>query len=286
MNASIILLVAAALAGVNDAGHGFLLDRGAYTDLRVPGAAVTVALGINNRGHIAGGYIDSAGIGHGYVLRDRVVKTIDHPRARGTVLEKLNDRGQIVGYTDDPADPDDAWQGFIVEGGYFTPIDVPGAVSTQPTGINNFGVAVGGYRDAGGVWHGFIRRADGAVEPLRLPAAVAVRPYDINDRGDIVGAYVDKTGAVHGFRRHGGSGVVDTIDVPGATLTEAIGVNDAGQIVGYHEVGTEAHAFAFDRGSYRTIDPPGSAFAVASDINNTGQITGIASGLIASGLSA
>jgi probable HAF family extracellular repeat protein len=47
---------------------GFLLDRGRYTTIEVPGATVeTGAGGINNRGQVVGQYQDANGRFHGYV---------------------------------------------------------------------------------------------------------------------------------------------------------------------------------------------------------------------------
>ena len=47
--------------------HGFLLSGGAFTSLDAPGAASTVAFGINDQGAIVGGYIDSNFRVHGFL---------------------------------------------------------------------------------------------------------------------------------------------------------------------------------------------------------------------------
>src|SRR5208282_6036842 len=55
--------------GVTD---GFLLTRhGQFTDLAVPGAASTMALGVNNRDEVAGVYADAAGNMHGFTWTAR-----------------------------------------------------------------------------------------------------------------------------------------------------------------------------------------------------------------------
>ena len=46
--------------------HGFFWSERRFISIDVPGALSTVALGINNRGHIVGTYIDAAGNQHGY----------------------------------------------------------------------------------------------------------------------------------------------------------------------------------------------------------------------------
>jgi hypothetical protein len=51
-----------------DGTHGFVLDRGGFTSIDVPGALATFAAGINDRGTIVGTYIDADFGFHGYVF--------------------------------------------------------------------------------------------------------------------------------------------------------------------------------------------------------------------------
>ena len=48
--------------------HGFLLSDGALTTVDAPGASATAATGINSRGDIVGGYVNSSGQGRGFLL--------------------------------------------------------------------------------------------------------------------------------------------------------------------------------------------------------------------------
>jgi hypothetical protein len=83
---------------------GFLLDRGRYTTIEVPGATVeTGAGGINNRGQIVGGARGGGSPDRGY-LRDTRGRytTFRFPGARSTLAQKINDRGQITGLTAAP----------------------------------------------------------------------------------------------------------------------------------------------------------------------------------------
>jgi len=77
--------------------HGFLLSRGIYTTLDVPGALLTVAEGINNAGKIVGFYIDAVGNEHGFILRGGVYATIDVPNAAFTAVFSINAEDEIVG---------------------------------------------------------------------------------------------------------------------------------------------------------------------------------------------
>jgi probable HAF family extracellular repeat protein len=81
--------------------HAYLRDRDGVTTLDVPGSAVTVALDINDRGQVVGGYIDAAGRQHGYLYDKGKYTTIDAPRpidpfAMGSIATGINDRGEVI----------------------------------------------------------------------------------------------------------------------------------------------------------------------------------------------
>ena len=61
----------------DDAVHGFVFARGAFTTIDYPGAAFSIGTGINGRGEIVGWWEDANGIQHGYVQRHGV---FDHRR--------------------------------------------------------------------------------------------------------------------------------------------------------------------------------------------------------------
>jgi hypothetical protein len=88
----------------------FVLEKGRFKTSVSPGEPLDSLVGINNRGQIAGGYVEDDGeSAHGYV-RDRRGRftTIDVPRAAWTLSYDLNDRRQIVGIYGNPdAPPDD-----------------------------------------------------------------------------------------------------------------------------------------------------------------------------------
>ena len=47
--------------------HGFLLVKGVFTTIDVPGAVATLPAGINRAGNIVGLYTDAAGNAHGFL---------------------------------------------------------------------------------------------------------------------------------------------------------------------------------------------------------------------------
>ena len=104
------------MGGYDTAGfviHGFLLDRGRYTTIDVPGASRTLALRINARGQILGDYEDERGGCHGFLLEEGRFETIDVP---GTPTQAigLNDRGQVAGTYIDAME---SFHGFLFDQG-------------------------------------------------------------------------------------------------------------------------------------------------------------------------
>ncbi len=106
-------------AAINDEGHvagiytnpangvtdGFLKTHGQFTDLAVPGAASTMALGVNNRDEVVGVYADAAGNMHGFTwTAQHGFTTVDDPHGMGTTtINGVNDFGQVVGFYVDSA---------------------------------------------------------------------------------------------------------------------------------------------------------------------------------------
>lgn len=62
-----VCCAASTCAGTADLPDGFLLSKGVFSQITVPGAVSVYATGIGNAGVISGGYADSAGNGGGFV---------------------------------------------------------------------------------------------------------------------------------------------------------------------------------------------------------------------------
>jgi probable HAF family extracellular repeat protein len=173
--------------------------------------------------------------------------------------------------------------GFVRDAsGAFSTIDVDGARSfTVVFGINSTGDTAGGYVDARGTLHGFLRRA-GTITTIDFPGAKATFATRVNDLGQIVGAYSNdpNTPALelpHGFLLD--NGAFTKIDVPGAAETRPFGINNAGQIVGeYVDTARRSHGFLFANGVYTTIDAPGGTSTWVTDIDDSGRMVGISFG--------
>ncbi len=78
------------------------------------------------------------------------------------------------------------------------PLKYPGAKQTEALGINDCGVIVGSWVDAGGVTHGFYGKFDDFVS-FDYPEGIQTLLQGVNDRGTLVGSYVDASGVLHGL---------------------------------------------------------------------------------------
>jgi uncharacterized membrane protein len=183
--------------------HGFLFDlhRGTGTQLDVPGANLTEAIGLNDQGEVVGDYRDATtGRFDGFLWRSGTFNVIDFPGATGTGLQGINNRGQIVGFYNLNNNPNGDTHGFLYEFGQFTTIDIklPGALQTVPYAINDSGEIVGLYVDNQGN-HGFVLKSS-EVRIIDFPIASVTSTLivGVNNAGTIVGTYA-AAGVAHGF---------------------------------------------------------------------------------------
>ena len=119
--------------------------------------------------------------------------SINPPSATDAQALGINASGQIVGFTFGGNS-----HGFLYSGETYTTVDVPGALSTEADGINDFGHIVGTYFSAG-KFHGYIYR-NGTFTTLDDPLGTTETvPQGINNADQVVGFYLASTGAFHGF---------------------------------------------------------------------------------------
>jgi uncharacterized membrane protein len=176
----------------------------------VPGRGnQTLPYQINTAGDIAGFYSGPRGVTHGFLLHDGTYTTFNDPLATGgTFPFGINNAGDTVGAFIEHGQR----FGFLLRHGVYTTLHVPGSIDTYANGINAAGVIVGGYTDAAGHVHGYLR-ADGRYQTFNDPnAARGTHPHAITAAGDIVGGYAGASGKIHGFLLH--DGTYTTINVP------------------------------------------------------------------------
>jgi DNA-binding CsgD family transcriptional regulator len=85
-------LPADAATPATDRTRSFVMTRGEFRPVAVPGATVTLVHGIDDGGDTTGAYLDVDGTAHGFLKDGRRLITIDVPGAAGTEPFGLNDR--------------------------------------------------------------------------------------------------------------------------------------------------------------------------------------------------
>ena len=123
-----------------------------YTQLDYPGAASTVANGINNGNIIVGTYVDSAGLLHGFRYGNGAFSAINYPGSGQTTALGINDQGDIVGwYTIGTSTTGAPPHGYVLHSGTFKTIDYPGnQFGTTAVGINKNGTIIGNFDNSQG----------------------------------------------------------------------------------------------------------------------------------------
>jgi hypothetical protein len=178
--------------------HGFFFDGTTYTPYDVPGAQYTDVNGENDAGDFTGFYYDGSAY-VGFTNIGGVLTTFEALGSNVTFPQAINNLGQVVGYVGDLF-----FTGFFRDtDGTVTTIAYPGAASTFVYGLNDQGFMVGGWQDAGGDVHGFLRNPtnhfisyDYPDEQYRFTAFGG-----INNSKVISGWIQDPatSGALHGF---------------------------------------------------------------------------------------
>jgi uncharacterized membrane protein len=244
-----------------------------FTSITPPGELDTAPTAINDRGEVAGTYLDSSGTEQPFVYDNGTFTTLDVPGAvtsYGIGVTAINDRGEVVGsyFTSSGA------HGFIYDDGAYTTLNAPGPpgdVFTDAEAINDRGEVVGGYLidlEQGG---SFIYDNGALTTPnLNIPGNPTSTSFNaINDSGEIVGnaQYVHK-GGPQGFVYD--NGTITMLDPPGATSSVAAAINDRGQVVGSYD----ERGFIYDNGTYTTLNVPGATDTSVTAINDRGEIAG------------
>jgi uncharacterized membrane protein len=181
--------------------HGFLDNAGVFTTIDYPGAAATLAWGINDSGLIVGDYIDTKNVEHGFLDNAGVFTAIDYSGASGTAALGINSAGDIVGIWLDAAQNS---HGFLLSGGVFTSLDYPLATitGTVASGINDVGQIAGTFFDGSGASHGFIYAGGTKWAQVDVPNAGQTALNQIKNDHNVVGAYVDSLTETHGLTGH------------------------------------------------------------------------------------
>jgi hypothetical protein len=249
------------------------------TTFDYPGAGnSTTAYGINNRGDIAGDYLDASNVRRGFVRLNNghfsapIVEPNDtgnFTRGRG-----INNVRTIDGDFFNVAD--NSFHGFILTGSTFTQFDIGPGLSTDLFGINDAGNFVGAYGSTVQVTQAFVN-ITGTTTVITIPGQDDASASGINNLNQVAGDYSTNSGLLrHGFFRDSNGALTFPIDFPGATITVQNGINDRGWIVGRYDLADNIdHGFFLKLpNTFISFDYPGATGTSFNGINKNGLISG------------
>jgi len=178
---------------------GFLLHRGIFSTVLFPGHEGSIPKGIAPDGTIYGCYHDQDFMGSMFGFTRTARGEFTSTNVPASMSNGATPDGStIVGlYTDLSMMPSHD-HGYVIQNGNFQPFDVPDSTLTWAWGITPSGSIVGEFRDAAGLFHGFLRTAAGYTS-VDFPAAIGTHAFGINPGGAIVGIYTDTNNVTHGF---------------------------------------------------------------------------------------
>jgi hypothetical protein len=252
-----------------------------YKDVIAPGSVETDTYGINNKGWIAGDYVDANFEQHGMLIKKQNVKTIDKancPTAPGTTgiqFFGVNVNNDAVGWCTDT-------NGFQVafkwSAGSFTNIKIKGALAVNANGINDKGNIVGTYIDANGAQHGYLLVGT-KLTKLDPPGVVALATaFGINNNNVITIYGQDVNGTYLSFTTKDKGKTYKPFHVPdeGPVGTAIHHINGNGDITAtYFDADSNRHG-VLQRNGKQTIldDPDGVGSTRGNGINDSLNIVG------------
>ena len=210
----------------------FTLIDGVFKTYDFPGSQNTYFYALGNNGQAAGHYEDSNGLYHGVVLDENgELRQYDFPGAVQTEIYGISDAtGALTGSFIDTSGVRRGFSGDLI-------IEAPEASATFAYFVNASGRMVGSYIDADGLYHPYMRQANGRFISLDLPQASMFEfffVHGINDVGTLVGRSKRIGGVVRtsvGSLQHG----LTPLQFPGSVSTDGWNINQDGSIVGHYE---------------------------------------------------
>ena len=209
----------------------FTLIDGVFTTYDFPGSQNTHFYALGNNGNAAGHYQDSEGIHHGVVLENGELRQYDFPNAVQTEIYGISDAtGALTGNFIDASGVRRGFSGNLI-------IEAPEASATFADFVNASGRMVGSYIDADGLYHPYMRQANGRFISLDLPEAEKFEYFfvhGINDVGVLVGR-TKRIGDVPRTRVGSLQYGLKVLKVPGSVSTEGWNINQDGSVVGHYD---------------------------------------------------
>lgn len=261
------------------------------TALTPAGATSSDAWDVNNLGQVVGSY-SGAGFSYsrGYVWSGGAFTTLAGPAgALSTNALGVSDAGVVVGSFNNDEVFDSSTgtmvlgnqHGFILQGGAYTVIDLPGATSTVLRGISPDGRFVSGYAlNASGGGRGFV--LDRNTNSLAVVGGAG--DFDmtivqgINSLGQMVGDERLSSGSGPASRTSFiydiATGTRTDQNLPGTTRTSYRDINDAGQLAGFVTLAGTIQGFVGTPAGFQTFAFGSMDNTILEGLNNAGWLVG------------
>jgi hypothetical protein len=224
-------------------------------------ATETDSYAVNNKGVIAGDYVDAKGIQHAMILAGTKVTTVNN----STCLATGKATGAIAFYGINSANAAAGWcanvntgvdDGFVYAGGKFTAVKFPKSTGTQATGINDKGWVVGLYLDSTGTQHGFVKKGS-KYTSIDVKGDTSANAYGINNAGDMTVFAINSGGDYDAFVYNGKTFKKVGYPKAGPLGSVAHAVNNKGDVDGtYYDSSGDVHGWLLHAGKYYSLDDP------------------------------
>ena len=207
----------------------FTLIDGVFTTYDFPGSQNTYFYAFGNDGRAAGYYEDSDGLHHGVILENGELRQYNFANAVQTEIFGISDAtGALTGNFIDASGVRRGFSGEAI-------VEFPGALETYADFVSASRI-VGSYIDAEGVYHPYIRDANGSMRSIDLPLGANIEylfSHGINDAQ----VTVNRLKLVDDIpRTYVGSFLLGLheLRVPGSVSTHGWNINQDSSVVGYY----------------------------------------------------
>lgn len=267
-----------------------------YTITTLPGTDAgqnMQVFGLNNAGQVAGSINSTTGVSQqAFVWQAGTFTMLSGPAgALGAAALGIANNGVVVGsfYTalvDDGSGTlvPERVRGFVLDGGSYTVVEVPGASFTQLRGASPDGRWVSGYATVGGINQGFaLDRSSGSTTFLGVANSVFTLPQGISGGGIVAGSDVIQPPGLASqrpaFLFDLSTGTRTDTQIVGYSRTAFRDIDESGNLVGWLS-GTDATGAPLTQGfigtpsSFQTLVVAGSDNTTLQGNNDAGWIVG------------
>lgn len=262
-----------------------------FTELKNPGSDWTQAWDINSSGQVVtSSYSETAEVTSSFIYQGGAYMAVGGPAgAISTSAFGISDSGTIVGSyaTGWVVDSDGSRflgpdSGFILSGGAYTTLNVPGASRTIPRAISPNGRYVSGFYYTETSAFGFLYdTVSASFTSIGAGKSILLIAQGVTNEGVVVGndvAIVDEsTGAVSdtAFIYDHATGTRTDVSLPGGGRSRFRAIDSTGRISGFYwDAANVGHGFTGYPGSFQELAYPSATSTFVEGSNDAGLLVG------------